>query len=56
MGLNLALDKCWISAQPDDLRPRGAPGGGGEGGGDLLLVDRGCPAARGVEVSSDNKA
>ena len=48
MGLNLALDKCWISAQPDDLRPRAG------GDGELLLVDRGCPAARGVEVSSVN--
>ena len=43
MGLNLALDKCWISSRPDDLMPRGADG-------ELLLVDGGCPAAGGVRV------
>ena len=40
MGLNLALDKCWVSSRPDDLTPRG----GREAAGELLLVDRGCPA------------
>ena len=44
MGLNLALDKCWISARPDDLMPRGREAG------ELLLVDGGCPAAGGVKV------
>ena len=49
MGLNLALDKCWISARPDDLMPRGREAG------ELLLVDRGCPAARGVKVIHPTK-
>ena len=44
MGLNLALDKCWVSARPDDLMLRGREAG------ELLLVDGGCPAASGVEV------